>query len=282
MRNKMKNLILLVAMAVFLGSVVIMTQGSVTVSAARAGNVYDDADLLTNAEIMMLNEAIAEFQEVSGWNVYAVTTADAEGKSATAYGDDFFDAHSPEQEDGVAVLIDMDNREIALSTCGEAIRYLTDSRIERILDDAYMDISDGRYGDCLLTMVDGVADAYDAGIVSGQYNYDTETGEISRYRTLTWVEALVALVAALVSGGAVYGIVKGRYQLKFGTYEYDFKANGTVRLRNKEDRFINQTVTHRRIPKQTSSGGGGRSGGGRSSTHRSSSGRSHGGGSRRF
>ena len=67
--------------------------------------------------------------EESGWNVYAVTTDDAQGKSATAYADDFFDEHSTEQEDGVALLIDMDNREITISTCGIAIRYLTDSRI---------------------------------------------------------------------------------------------------------------------------------------------------------
>ena len=87
---------------------------------AADGYVYDEAGLLTADEIADLNDEIASFMEESGWNVYAVTTDDAQGKSATAYADDFFDEHSPDKEDGVALLIDMDNREITISTCGIA------------------------------------------------------------------------------------------------------------------------------------------------------------------
>lgn len=253
----------------------------VGVHAMQNGNVYDDAELLTESEIDTLNEEIAILQESSGWNVYAVTTADAEGKSANAYADDFFDTHSPEQEDGVAVLIDMDNREIAISTSGEAIRYLTDERINYILDEAYSDISDARYMDCLETMLSGVTEYYDAGIEGGQYNYDVETGEISVYHSLTFFEIVIALALAVGAGALVYGIVVGKYRLKLDTYKYEFRENSQVNLRVKEDRFINQTVTHRRIPKQTSNGGGG-GGGAKSSVHTSSSGRSHGGGSRKF
>lgn len=116
---------------------------------AADGYVYDAAGLLTADEISDLNDEIASFMEESGWNVYAVTTDDAQGKSATAYADDFFDEHSTEQEDGVALLIDMDNREITISTCGIAIRYLTDSRIDNILDAAYAKISNGDYNGCI-------------------------------------------------------------------------------------------------------------------------------------
>lgn len=254
-----------------------------TVMAAQLGNVYDDAGLLSESEMLAVDEKIVSIMEETGWNVYAVTTNDAGGKSATAYADDFFDAHSPEQEDGVAVLIDMDNREITISTCGEAIRYLTDGRIEETLDEAYYDVSDGAYGDCLMTMLDGVDYAYDAGIPSGQYNYDIQTGEVSVYRSITWVEALGAAGLAVAVGVIIYVVVVGRYRLKFGAYQYDFRDNSNVALREKEDRFVHETTTHRRIPRQTSSGGSSsRSSSGRSSTHRSSSGRSHGGGSRKF
>lgn len=255
--------------------------GGVSVYAAEDDNVYDDAGLLTEGEISTLNQKINDLKAESGWNVYAVTTDDAMGKSATAYADDFFDAHSPEQEDGVALLIDMDNREITISTCGEAIRYLTDARIDTILDDAYTDVSNGDYGDCLITMVDGVTDYYQRGISEGQYNYDTETGEVSRYHKLTLAEAGVTLLIALVCGILLYSAVAAKYTLRLGTYHYDFHANSKVALRIKQDNFVNQTVTQRRIPKETSSSSGGHSSG-RSSTHHSSSGRSHGGGSRKF
>lgn len=254
--------------------------GGISVYAAEEGNVYDDAGLLTEGEISTLNEKIEELKAQSGWNVYAVTTDDAMGKSATAYADDFFDLHSPEQEDGVALLIDMDNREITISTCGEAIRYLTDARIDAILDEAYTDVSNENYGDCLITMVDGVSGYYQKGISEGQYNYDTETGEISRYHTLTFAEIGITMLVALVCGASLYVAVAAGYTLRFNTYQYDFRANGRVNLRIKQDNFVNQTVTQRRIPKQTSSGGSHSSG--RSSTHHSSSGRSHGGGSRKF
>ena len=267
-------------LAVFLLTMSVLFTGS-SVMAAQQGNVYDNAGLLSGEEITAIDQKITTMTEATDWNIYAVTTYDAEGKSATAYADDFFDYHSPEQEDGVVVLIDMDNREITISTCGEAIRYLTDSRIDGILDDAFYDVSEGEYGDCLNTMLDGVRDAYDAGVPSGQYNYDVETGEVSRYRTITLVEALIAFGLAAGTGIIIYVVVVGRYQLRFGTYQYEFRNNSTMLLRNKEDRFVHETTTHRRIPKQTSSGGGGSSSG-RSSTHRSSSGRSHGGGSRKF
>lgn len=247
--------------------------------AGQAETVYDSAALLTESERSSLHEQIISLEEKTGWDIYAVTTSDAEGKSATEYADDFYDAHSPEQENGAAVLIDMDNREIAVSTSGEAIRCLTDDRIDGILDDAYEDVSDEAYSACLGTMVEGISEAYDAGIPAGQYNYDTETGEVSRHRTVTWMELLIAVILAVGSGAAVYAVVVGRYRLRFGGYQYDFHTNGTLTLDKKEDRFVDTVTTHRRI--QTQSGGSG-GGGGRSSTHRSSSGRNHGGGSRKF
>ena len=260
--------------------------GASTVYAAQEGagqteNVYDGAALLTESERSSLQEQIVSLEEKTGWDIYAVTTSDAKGKSATEYADDFYVARSPEQENGAAVLIDMDNREIAVSTSGEVIRYLTDDRIDGILDDAYEDVSNEAYSACLGTMVEGISEAYDAGIPAGQYNYDTETGEVSRHRTVTWMEILIAVILAVGSGAAVYAAVVGRYRLRFGGYQYDFRTNGTLRLDKKEDRFVDTVTTHRRI--QTQSGGSGSGGGGgRSSTHRSRSGRSHGGGSRKF
>ena len=115
---------------------------------AADGYVYDAAGLLTADEISDLND-------------------------------------STEQEDGVALLIDMDNREITISTCGIAIRYLTDSRIDNILDAAYAKISNGDYNGCMHSMLTGVETYYEKGISEGQYNYDSETGKISRYHVLT-------------------------------------------------------------------------------------------------
>ncbi len=270
--------------AFFFVFLLIVTLGSVSVCAAEESadgrNVYDDAGLLTQSEQKAVEEQILALKEASGWNIFAVTTSDTGGKSTMAFADDFFDEHSPEQEDGVAVVIDMDNRQIYISTCGIAIRYLTDERIERILDDAYEEITDGEYKACLSVMLDGVERYYEDGIPNGQYNYDTETGKVSRYRSITFVEFLIALALGILCSVIVWLSVVGKYRLKSPTFHYDFRGNGHLDLRVREDRFINQTLTHRRIPRETS--GGGHSSAGRSSTHTSSSGRSHGGGGRSF
>lgn len=261
--------------------VISLLSGSHAVFGAQQGKVYDDAGLLTESEQEKINTQIDKMQEDSGWEIYAVTTVDADGKNTVGYADDFFDTHAPDKNDGVVVLIDMDNREITISTCGEASRYLTDSRLDNILDDAYTDISEEAYGDCLVTMLIGVERAYDAGVPNGQYNYDVETGEVFEYRIITWVEALAAFVLAAGVGIAVYVIVAGRYKLRYGTYQYDFRGNGQVALRVKEDRFVNEVTIPRRIPRQTDTGGGSHNNG-RSSVHQSSSGRTHGGQSRKF
>mgnify|MGYP007043252339 CR=1 FL=1 len=54
----------------------------------------------------------------------------------------------------------------------------------------------------------------DRGIQRGQYNYDTETGEISIYRSIRWYEGVFAfLVSAGVAGSVCMG-VKRRYSME--------------------------------------------------------------------
>ena len=99
--------------------------------------VYDFAELLENEEA--LEAEIAELRERWTIDVVIVTTDDAHGKSSMEYADDFFDyngfGYDKPMGDGVLFLIDMDNRQIWISTCGKAIIYFTDSRIDEALDD---------------------------------------------------------------------------------------------------------------------------------------------------
>ena len=131
-------------------------------------------------------------------------------------------------------------------------------------------------------MLSTAEDFYDSGIPEDQYNYDVETGAVSEYRTLTWMEVVPVLLLAVGVGLAIYIIVVKSYSMKGGRYDYPYMKYGKLDLIEHEDRFIRQHVTHQRIQTSSGSGGSGRSSSGRSSVHRSSSGRSHGGGGRRF
>ncbi len=277
-------------------ALVITLLGTVTVAATEVptsevqtsevtaeNNVYDDANLLTDAEIAELNAQILNLKNLTDWDVFAVTTNDANGKSAMEYADDFYDERTEVDSHGVLVLIDMDNREIYISTYGEAIRYLTDARIERILDEGFYYVSDGEYYNCFNAMLSVVREYYKDGIHQDQYNYDVDTGAISEYRSITTMElGATVLVGALVAAGIYFGVTKS-YSIKGGKYEYPYMKYSKIDIIEHEDRYIRTHTTHHRIERNTSSGGGRSSGGGhRSSTHRSSSGRSHGGGGRKF
>lgn len=249
--------------------------------------VYDHADLLSVQEEEYLENLAAERKEQWNMNFLVVTIDDSEGKSSMEYADDFYDVLFPEEteEDGVLYLIDMDNREIYLSTCGEAIRYLTDERIDRILDEAYEYVAESDYYGTFVAFFEKTEEYLLKGIPSDQYNYDVNTGETDYYEEpmkLTFGEFLFALIGALIPAAITVGAIKAKYQLKFEDFHYDAYTDSEVQLFVKSDRLVNQFVTHRRIPKNTGSSGGSGGGGSRSSVHRSSSGRSHGGGGRKF
>lgn len=262
---------------------IVATEVIETESAGMAENyVFDYAGLMSEDEITALEMQIAAMKEKTGWDIFAVTTDYAEGKSAVAYADDFYDERTAEDSDGILVLIDMDNREIYISTCGNAIRYLTDARIERVLDDGFYYVSNGEYASCLSAMLSTSEYYYDAGIQESQYNYDVETGAVSEYRTLTWMEVVPVFFLAVVVGLVIFFSVKKSYSMKGGRYEYPYMKYGKLDITDHQDQFLRTHTTHHRIQTSSSSGGSSRSSSGRSSTHRSSSGRSHGGGGRRF
>jgi len=99
--------------------------------------VYDYANLLENEE--ELEAEIARIRDAWEIDAVIVTIDDAHGLSAMEYADDFFDyngfGYNEPMGDGVLFLIDMDNREIWISTCGKAIIFFTDDRIDEALDD---------------------------------------------------------------------------------------------------------------------------------------------------
>ena len=135
-----------------------------------------------------------------------------------------------------------------------------------------------RHSDDIKKLVKGfMIESYlEDGIPSDQYNYDTETGKISRYRSITVYEAIGAAVIALLCGGGFAAAVLGSYRLKRKTYRYPYESRAKVPFTRRDDQFRHRSITQRRIPREPPSGGGS----GQSSVHTSGSGTSHGGGGR--
>jgi uncharacterized protein len=258
---------------------------------AAEQRVYDEAGLFYSGEMQALEDQIAQLREMTKMDFVIVTTDRTGGKSSTAYADDFYDEGgfgNGSDDSGALFLIDMDNREVYISTFGAMTRYLTDSRIESILDDAYEYLPDGDYSDAAQAVIQDVAQYYKKGIQGDQYTYDYDTGKISRHRSIRWYEFLLALGAALACGLGAVASVRSEYSMKAqrenaSGFNMAYRADAEFVVRTKNDAMVNSFVTQQIIPRDRSMGRGGHGGGGgRSTVHTSSSGRSHGGGGRRF
>lgn len=249
--------------------------------------VFDKADLLTDAEEEELNEKANDLAGTFHMNFVILTTDDAEGKEAEAYADDFYmdNGFYDDGKDGGAIyLIDMDNRRVQVETAGDMKDlYITDARVEEIIDAGYENVKDGAYAEAFEGMLNATADFIEDGVASGKFNYNEDTGEYTYFdteeeesRRITFVEFLIALGIALAAGGVAVSTVIGTYHLKWGTYEYPYKEKADLKVRRSRDDFIGSHVSHRHIEHESSSDSG------MTTTHDSSGGGNFGGGGRDF
>ncbi len=265
--------------------------------------VFDEAELLSDGEEQALQEGIEDRIHKLSMDIIVVTTEDARGKSAMAYADDYYDEHGFGYGDsygpGLLFLIDIDNREIYLSTAGAAIAEFTDWEIEQMLDEIYYWMAEGLWYDAcqeFLEQVDLYADNEETA-QNGYYDKDTDT--FVEY-TETELKAMrrKEAIAQILSPGSILGkaaiamvigavtvlilcINVNRNQVPGGRV---YMKPGGEYVRQRYDHKTNTTVTKRHIPRNNNTGGTRSSGSsrGHSTVHRSSGGRSHGGGGRRF
>lgn len=266
---------LLVFLAVLLGSLSLV--GS---SAFAAENlVEDNAGLFTAEQQEQLNNKAAEISETIKGQILIVTNDD-NTEDPRDFADNYLRDKVGNNQNGAVLLLDMNQRQIYLSTSGNMIDYLTDRRIDEILDDVETYMGSAAYFEAADAYLSKTAAFVEDGVPGGHYRVDEETGKITRYKTITALEAVIAAAAALVASLAFFLITKSRYQLKSGVYKYPYQENADLQLTKKENRLVHSFVTTRRIPRNNNSGGGfGGSGG--STTH-SSGGGTFGGGGRGF
>lgn len=258
--------------------------------------VYDRAGLFTEAEKKQLEEQIRETKEQIHMDLAVLTVQEAKGKGPVDVADDFYEAQDlgiGTDHSGALYLIDMDNRQLYLSTEGKMVRYLTDARIEKILDRAIEAMESGTYASGAKAAIEEIQRMVKAGVEEGQYHYNELTGETDPYRKrrLTGTEILFSIAAAGSLAGFTCLSTVNRYKMKRQhkqalNYHMAYRGNSNFIFDQSNDQFINKMVSRRLIPKiQTGTGGGSSSGGGssgRSTVHHSSSGRTHGGGGRSF
>lgn len=240
------------------------------VANGEALKVFDDANLFSEEEIMDLNDEANIISNTYDMDIIILTTDDANGKTAMEYADDYYDYNGfgvGDDLDGILFLIDMDNREAYISTSGIGIRYLTDKRIDDILDRVLdSGLSDGDFYNGTKGFLSATAEYLKSGIPGEKEN------------SLTPTETIISLLAGLTaSGGFVFG-TKSKYKMKNPVKPSTFRNNSIVNFPSNKDRLVDSVISHRIIPKPSSNDSSSET----STTHTSSSGKTHGGGGKKF
>ena len=251
--------------------------------------ILDNADLLWNDEVAALEAKARVITETYGMDVVILTVDDYEGSSIEAYADDFYDVNGfgvGDDYSGVLLVIAMDSREWAISTCGDAIYAITDYGIESLFEEMAWYLSDDDFYeafDAYLSALPQYFEAYENGVpldgYVGGYNGPGSV-EIGTREDVVYYEKsppyILAPVIGLVIAGIVILIMRSSMNTKRPQRSaVSYLTDGTYDLRRQQDIYLYSQVTKVRRQSQSSSGGG-------SSVHRSSGGRSHGGGHGRF
>lgn len=259
---------------------------------AASPRIIDDAGLLWSDEVSALEEKAGKIANEYAMDVVILTVDSLNGTYIETFADDFYDNNGygiGKNASGVILVIAMDTREWAISTCGDAIFAITDYGIESLFEEMAWYLSDNNfyyafdaYLDALPyyfeayekgTPIDGYAGGYDG---PGSVSMGTRENVIYYDREPAyWLAPVIGAVLA----GIVILIMRSMMNSKRPQRSAENYLNrDSYHLRRHQDIFLYSQV--HKVRRQTENHSGGHGGG--SSVHRSSGGRSHGGGHGRF
>lgn len=203
--------------------------------------VFDDADLLSNAEEAELTEKLLNVSHTYNAQIVIATIDSMDGGDIDAFINLVYDEMEfgyGENRDGVLLLVCMDLREYRILSNGFAADAITLDDIDCIGDAIVPDLSDGNYAAAFSTFVDE-CEYY----INGHFNgFPFEAG----------TNLVIALVIGIVAGVIVALILKG--QLK--SVRKQNQANvyvkpGSMQITNQKDLFLYRDL--KRIKKESSS-----------------------------
>ena len=234
--------------------------------------IYDFADLFSDSEETKLYDKVLDYIRNSKLDMAIVTTNENNKSSSMVYADDFYDYNDFGYENsnsGLLLLIDMYNREIYMTTAGDAISKYPDKVINSILDYVYTFMSNENYYEGCSSFLN-LASSY-ASLDSSEYSSYTinSNGQLVRdYRSLVSV-----LIFAIVGTAIIIFIMIRMNKMVFkAASSREYLNNNTKSAKVIKETFLGSHVSKVKIESDSSTGG----------THTSGGGVSHGGGGHKF
>ena len=239
--------------------------------------VYDFADLFTDKEEQELYSQITKYISSYKMDLAVVTINENNKYRAQDYADDFYDYNNfgiNKSRDGVLFLIDMDTRQIHMTTTGQAIKMYDDKRIDDALDLVYQHMTDQEYYTGTIKFINRISEDANSGVPSSNKNMVIDKdGNVHIIKRVNWF--LLVIISLIVSIITIVILAAKNKLVRKATTAEEYLDKDSVKI-NGQDVFLSTHTTKHKIDHSSSGGSGG------SSYHGGSSGMSHGGGSHGF
>lgn len=240
---------------------------------AAPSRLVDDADLLTPDEEASLLGVLDEISTRQGMDVVVVTTPSLNGAaSSVEFADDYYD-YNGYANDGILLLVSMEERDWCMSTKGYGITAFTDAGLDYIAEEVLYFLSDGYY----VLAFDTFASQCDRFITQAKTGQPFDVDNMPKEPFSPFFTLLTSLVPGFIIAFIATAIMKGKLKSVHHRQEAaDYMKRGSLQLSVSRDLYLYSTVTRQKKEQPKPSGSGG------STTHRSSSGATHGGRSGKF
>lgn len=244
-----------------------------TLIRSNTNNIYDQASLFTSDEKSDLENQAKAVSDQYNMDVVIATVDNTSNKSSQVYADDFYEDNNigrNNSSDGILLLIDLDNREVYISTSGAAIKYLSDQRLDNIINQVLENgMADQDYYRASVKFLKSTSDYLSKGVITKA----SGTLKVKGIKALTPLKGIVSLVSGSLASVLYFFNNKSRYKMEKPNKYNNFRKNSQVSFINKEDRFIKTETLEKAVENIESS---------KTTTHTSTSGKVHGGKGRKF
>lgn len=236
--------------------------------------LVDEAELLTGDEESSLVDKLDAVSDKWQCDVTIVTVDSLGSKTATEFADDYFDYNGygyGDNDDGIMLVISMENHDWAITTHAFGIEAFTDAGQEYIMNKVIPPLGNESYFSAFSIFADQCDVFLEKARAGEPYDSHNLPKESHAKLYILWIipcliaGAIVAFVLTIKEKKSLKSVMK-----KAGAREYI----GKVKLNEKHDKFLYRNLEKVLIHDDDDDSG--------SSTHVSSSGETHGGSSGKF
>ena len=201
--------------------------------------IYDFADLFTSEEENKLYDKVTDYIEKKNLDLVIVTISDNDKDSTIDYAEDFYmynEFGRDARRSGSIFIIDMDNRDYDISSSGDAMKFMTDSIYNSLINSAEDDISSKNYYAGTLKVIEGMSKEVSVAPRENKINF-----------LLCFVIAnIIALICFLIEKSKYKGI-------KYATNASSYVDRSGIEEINSVDKFISTTTNRTKINNESSS-----------------------------